>query len=307
MTILCNMRVLNAPVTGVQRYAQEIFSRLPAGRVKQVAPPRWAKRPLNLLWEQAWLPLQMHAGDILWNPANSGLLGVERQIVTVHDLATVEFPEDYAPSYRMFFDFLFPRLLPGIAGVITVSEYSRQRLLATYKLDPARVRAIPLGVDHSRFKPQPLEAVERVRLKLQLPDRYVLYLGSITSRKNVQLLVQAWAKMQDSVPPAVHLVISGGDGAKHVFSASGISDLPSRCILTGRIEEEDLAPLLAGASVFVFPSLYEEFGLPPLKPWLVELPASPAMPPACLKLSATPRSLSAHATWMAWPNRWRRC
>jgi glycosyltransferase involved in cell wall biosynthesis len=264
MSILCSTRVLNAPVTGVQRYTIEVLNRLPSSDVERLAPPKWLRRPLNLLWEQTVLPLYMHAGALLWSPANVGPLGVRRQVVTVHDLATVECPEDFSTLFCQFYDYLFPRLLPRVAGIITVSEYTRQKVLQTYRVEPEKVRAIPLGVDHSRFKPQAPAAIEAVRNKLNLPHRYILYLGSVTPRKNVQLLVRAWAKMQDSVPD-VRLVIAGGEGAAHVFRGSGISDLPARSALTGRIEEADLAPLLAGASVFVFPSFYEGFGLPPLE------------------------------------------
>jgi len=204
-------------------------------------------------------------GALLWSPSNSGPLLVRRQVITVHDLATLDFPEDYSPLYREYYRYLYPRVLPRIKGVITVSEYTRRRLLETYGLPPNRVHAIPLGVDHERFKPQSPEAVRQMRDRLRLPQRYVLFLGTLSPRKNVAQLIRAWALLCESLTPDVHLVLAGGAGAAHVFGTNDLPALPPRTLLTGRVQESDLAPLLSGAEVFVFPSLYEGFGLPPLE------------------------------------------
>lgn len=261
----CNARVLSAPLTGVQRYTTEILRRLPDSQVQCHTPPQWLRRPFDLLWEQGCLPLYMHKGDMLWSPANRGPLWVRRQCVTVHDLAPIEYPEEFSWLYRKFYSFLLPRLLPRVAGIITVSEYSRQRILTNYPVNPENVHAIPLAVDHNRFKAQKADAIANVRRKLNLPARYILFLGEISKRKNLGQLIRAFSKVQCRVGPDVELVIAGGASAKHVFTRNGIPNLPSRCLFTGRIDEADLAPLLAGADVFVFPSLYEGFGLPPLE------------------------------------------
>jgi glycosyltransferase involved in cell wall biosynthesis len=263
--LICNTRVLGSPITGVQRYTLEILARLPGEHVRQVAPPTWLRRPFNLLWEQGVLPFHLFGGSLLWAPSNTGPLLIRRQVLTVHDLSTLDYPEDFSVLYRRYYEFLFPRLLPRIAGIITVSEYTRQRLLATYPLAPSQVHAIPLGVDHERFKPQAPDIVAATRRRLGLPARYVLFLGTVSARKNVSLLLRAWASIHTQVSDDIHLVLAGGAGAAHVFSHSSLPALPPRTLLTGRIVEEDLAPLLSGAAVFVFPSLYEGFGLPPLE------------------------------------------
>ncbi|HTV75123.1 MAG TPA: glycosyltransferase family 1 protein, partial [Candidatus Acidoferrales bacterium] len=243
----------------------EVLKRLPAGRVQEIAPPHWFRRPFNLVWEQTILPFYAVRSEMLWSPSSTGPLFLERQVLTVHDLAPVQFRQDFNPLFGRYFDFVFPRLLPRIAGIITASEYTRRRVLETYRVSPGKVHAIPLGVDHARFRPQARDRIDAVRSRLKLPARYILFLGTVSVRKNVGQLVRAWAHIHRKIDSDVHLVIAGGSGAAHVFNEPSLPELPPRTHVTGRIDEDDLAPLLGGAEVFVFPSQYEGFALPPLE------------------------------------------
>lgn len=259
--IVCNARILGSELTGVQRYTHEVLSRLP--NVPALMPPKGLRRPFNLVWEQLALPW-LSCGKLLWSPANVGPLLVRNQVVTVHDVATVEFPADFSGLFQKYYRWLLPRLLPRARAVITVSEYTRRRVLHHFNLAPEKVHAIPLGVDHQRFYPRPAGQVEALRKKLNLPKRYVLYVGSITGRKNVGRLITAWKKAQTQLPEC-ELLIAGGGGATHVFNGSQLPQLPPRTRLLGRVEDADLPALLSGASLFTFVSLYEGFGLPPLE------------------------------------------
>jgi glycosyltransferase involved in cell wall biosynthesis len=263
--VLCNARALNASVTGVQRYTIEVLKRLPRDGVRVVAPPAWFRRPFNLIWEQTILPLHALRGEMLWNPSNTGPLLLDRQVVTLHDLAPVQFRQDFSPLFHRYHDLVFARLLPRISGIITSSEYTRGRVLERYHVSPERIHVIPLGVDHARFNPRAREQVGSMRLRLGLPERYVLFLGTVSVRKNIGQLIRAWASVQQKVHPDLVLVLAGGAGVAHVFNEPGLPKLPPRTLLTGRVDEADLAALFAGAEAFVFPSLYEGFGLPLLE------------------------------------------
>src|SRR5262249_30186647 len=139
MTVVANTRILRSPLTGVQRYATELLARLP--EVEGVAPAEWVTAAAGHLWEQTMLPLKIN-GDLLWSPAGAGPISVARQVVTVHDLATIDCAEDYAPAYRAYYQWLLPRLLPRVAGILTVSEFSRQRIVSHFGVGEDRVHAV---------------------------------------------------------------------------------------------------------------------------------------------------------------------
>lgn len=260
--IICNTRILNTSLTGVQRVTVELLKRMP--EVREVKPEKRLPGPVGHLWEQAVLPVKVGRGT-LWSPSNTGPLAVKRQVVTVHDLATLECPEGYSRGFRAYYNGLFPYLLPRVPGIISVSEYTKERIIHHYKIPAERIHVTPLGIDHDRFMPPTLADVDAVKAKLGLPERYVLFLGALSGRKNVKSLIEAWGKIQDSVGKDTGLVIAGAAGAAHVFDGQAMPVLPPRTVLTGRIDDNDLSALLGGATVFVMPSVYEGFGLPPLE------------------------------------------
>jgi glycosyltransferase involved in cell wall biosynthesis len=268
--IVANTRILRSPLTGVQRYATELLARLPL--VASVSPAGWIRSAAGHLWEQTVLPLKVN-GDLLWSPAGAGPVSVRRQVVTVHDLATIDCPEDYAPAYRSYYQWLLPRLLPKVAGILTVSEFSRRRILERFSIPEERVHSVPNGVDHAHFYPRSDDEVAALRERLKLPARYVLYLGTISVRKNLSCLLDAWRLAHAKVDDDVSLVIAGGSGASRVFGATDLPDLPPRTSTIGRVAGGDLPALLTGAAAFVFPSFYEGFGLPPLEAMACGTPA----------------------------------
>ena len=270
MSVLCNTRILGSELTGVQRYLSEILKRAPG--VDTLPAPSWARGPAGHAWEQMVLPVHLRGRQLLWSPSNVGPIAVRRQVVTLHDLATIEFPEGFSAGFQAFYAWLLPRLLPRVDAVITVSEYTRARALDRFGLDPDRVRAIPLGVDHSRFAPKPANEIDAFREREKLPARFILFLGSLSTRKNIEGLLAAWRIAQGRIGEDVQLVIAGGAGQAQ-FKGNGVADLPPRTMLTGRVSESDLPLLLGAATLFAFPSLYEGFGLPPLEAMACGTPA----------------------------------
>lgn len=270
MNVLCNTRILGAELTGVQRYLSELLKRLPA--VEALGAPAWARGPAGHAWEQFVLPVRLGRKSLLWSPSNVGPIAVKRQVVTLHDLATLEFPEGFSTGFQAFYSWLLPRLLPRVDAIITVSEYTRARALERFDLDPDRVRAISLGIDHARFAPRPAEEIEAFRAREKLPPRYILFLGSLSTRKNIRGLLDAWRIAQRDVSDDVYMVVAGGTGQAQ-FKGNAIGDLPPRTLTIGRVSEDDLPLLLGGAALFAFPSLYEGFGLPPLEAMACGTPA----------------------------------
>jgi len=200
-----------------------------------------------------------------WIPSNSGPLSVRHQVVTLHDLVVVDHPESLGSAYRNWYKFLLQRLIPNVDCVITVSNFSRDRIMDAYKVAPDRVRAIHNGVD-ARFVPADEAQIQQAVGKLGIPSRsYVLSVCSLEPRKNLRRLLMAWESIAGKIDPQTYLVLAGQQGARQVFADLDLGKIPERVHFAGRVPDEDLPALMSGASVFVYPSIYEGFGLPPLE------------------------------------------
>lgn len=216
------------------------------------------------LWEQTVLPTAVRNG-LLWSPANSGPLAVRRQVLTVHDVASLDHPEWYTSGYAAWYRWMTPRLVHRVRRVITISEFSKRRLVALSALDEARVVVIPSGVD-GRFYPRPAHEVERVRRALDIPSpSYILSLGTLEPRKNLHRLLAAWGSSTRDLPGELWLVIAGTRGSSRIFSRCEYGPTPLRVHFTGFVADGDLPALYSGAVALAYVSLYEGFGLPALE------------------------------------------
>jgi glycosyltransferase involved in cell wall biosynthesis len=262
--IVCNLRNLSSPVTGVQRYTQQIVSRFPADKIHVTTPPaRWSSGARGHLWEQAALPLQL-GGRLLWSPANTGPLSVGHQVLSVMDVSPLDHPERLGPAFAKWYAFMMPRLIRKVRKVITISEFSRSRILHHVPSAAGKICVTPLAAD-DRFRPEPRGSC-RAHERLGLPSQhYLVALGSLEPRKNLKRLFDAWRAVQHRVDKDVWLVIAGEAGKASVFGDNPLGELPPRTHLTGRVDDDMLPALYAGAIASVYVSLYEGFGLPALE------------------------------------------
>ena len=257
--------MLHSPLTGVQRYTLELLSRW-GDRAKKVAPSsrRFSSGLAGHFWEQVVLPMALR-GALLFSPSNTGPLGVKRQVVTIHDVVPLDHPEWLNPRFAAWYRFLLPRLTHKVQRVITISNFTRQRLLELTTVPADKVVVIPNGVD-ARFSPRTADETSRVREALKIPtEYYVLSLGSLEPRKNLHRLLQAWSQVQNEIPSDIWLVIAGVKGKKLVFREVSFESLPPRVYLTGHVRDDFLPALYSGAVAFIYVSVYEGFGLPPLE------------------------------------------
>ena len=213
-----------------------------------------------------------------------------RVVVTVHDLAFRRHPRSVPAPTKDWLDARLGPALERAAGILVPSEATRRDVLELYGTDEDRVTVTPLGVDHSTYRPVPPERTQAVRERLGVPDSYLLYVGGIEPRKNVGTLIRAFAAASPDTPAA--LVVAGaavGWDRRSAADLRGTLDaLPprvrDRIVLTGYLSEADKGALLSGARAFVYPSLYEGFGLP-----VVEAMASGA-PVLTSNVSALPET-----------------
>jgi glycosyltransferase involved in cell wall biosynthesis len=260
MRVVLNARYQSRLMTGVERYACEVVQRLPLILAK-LAPANKAQGMRGHLWEQAVLPL-MFRGDVLWSPCNTGPLAVRRQVVTIHDCAFLDHPGHFQSAFARWYRWLLPQLARRVAHIITVSDFSKSRLIERLKISPEKVTVVPNGVDE-RFCPQSQAQVEQVRAKYQLPQRYVLSVGSLEPRKNLTRLLKAWHTVADKHPD-ITLVVAGTTNQRAFRGVELDMPLPNVQFI-GYVDYDDLPAIYAQAELFAYPSLYEGFGLPVLE------------------------------------------
>jgi glycosyltransferase involved in cell wall biosynthesis len=227
--------------------------------------------PLRRLWTHARLSaeLLLHPPDTLFVPAHvlpfpGALRPRLRSVVTVHDLGYLRFPAAHTRAQRLYLG-LSTRYSAGVAdAVIAVSETTRQELLRQGRLDPAKVRVVHHGVS-PHFRPQPAAVCAQAAARYGIARPYVLYVGTIQPRKNLARLIAAYAQARarhGASFPA--LVIAGKVGwlSQEILTQAERLGVAAHVHFPGYIADADLPALLGGALAFVYPSLYEGFGMP---------------------------------------------
>ena len=189
-------------------------------------------------------------------------------VTTIHDLAFEHIPETFKRRSWMQLRLTVRRTARAAAHIITVSEYSKRDIVETYGVAPERVTVTPEAAA-PHFSPAPPAEVERVRRRYGIEGEYILAVGSIQPRKNLARLARAYSDLRSrrSQTKLPRLVLVGkrawlyGETLRAV-ERSGVS---ADTIFTGYVSEGDLPALYTGALLFVYPSYFEGFGLPPLE------------------------------------------
>lgn len=203
--------------------------------------------------------------DVLHYPANFGpALRRRGLVVTVHDLGFLRcpawFPQDRAWYYRL----LAKRIAHTATRVIADSQATRDDLISLTRVPEDRIDVIPLGVS-TLFRPQDAAAQTAARTRYGLPEQYFLYVGTQEPRKNLPRLIAAYARMASAT--ACDLVVAGREGWKVEAIRTAVADAgcADRIHFPGYVAQEALPAVLSAARAFVWPSLFEGFGLPPLE------------------------------------------
>ena len=187
-------------------------------------------------------------------------------VTVVHDVVWRAMPETFPRRDRLILDRFLPGTLERAAAVVTVSEFSRQEIHRYFGTRLEKIHVVPNAVDR-RFQPvTDPETIRAVREKHALPERFILNLGVIQPRKNVEGLILAYCGLPDELREQYGLVVTGkhgwGEGLPLALAETAV---PGVIRPTGYVPDEDLPALYSAASAFVYPSLYEGFGIPPLE------------------------------------------
>jgi glycosyltransferase involved in cell wall biosynthesis len=214
---------------------------------------------MRLSWEMARRP-----PDVLFIPAHVlPLVHPRASLVTVHDLGYLYFPEAHPWGQRWYLDLSTRWNARFAAHVLADSEATKADLVARYATPPEKITVAFPGRDESLAPVDDPAAIGAVKARYGIAGSYFLYLGTLQPRKNLARLIAAFAGM----PPETVLVLAGRRGwlYEDLFAQARRLGLEGRVLFPGYVREEDKAALLSGALVFVFPSLYEGFGLPVLE------------------------------------------
>jgi glycosyltransferase involved in cell wall biosynthesis len=280
-TIYINGRFLTQPATGVQRFALELLTALDhvyendpkskqiarmicliPKRIKNLSLPEWKNIPIQKcgrlggnLWEQIELPFFARKG-LLVNLCNIGPVFHFNQIVVFHDASVFAVPQAYSFTFKIKYRLIMWVLGHTARQVLTDSYFSQEELAHYLKIRKNKIIVIPGGCEHV-LNIDPDYSIINNRLA-QTP--FLLAVGSSSPHKNLAIVVRTFERYQENLSI---LVIAGGTFSK-VFTAVDTTETP-RTIRLGYISNAQLRALYSRAVGFIFPSIYEGFGLPPLE------------------------------------------
>lgn len=252
----------------------------------ELVPPNFSNYKIKkifapLFWTQTRFAYEIWKDrpDILWMPMHNAPLIRRKKmktIVTIHDLAFRYFPEHFPKK-----DLLKINLLTGLAvrnadGIIAISRSSKKDILKFYPETKARkIKVIYHGFDPEVYeKPRDLVKEKEVKERLKIRGEYLLYIGAIQPRKNLGVFIEAYNSLKTGQYADLSLVLAGEKAwlSEKTVKKAQESPFSADIIMPGRLKFCDLGHLCRGAGIFVFPSLYEGFGIPPLEAMAAKVP-----------------------------------
>jgi glycosyltransferase involved in cell wall biosynthesis len=232
-----------------------------------------SERNLVRIWHRLDFPLPrvecftggmldlFHATDFVLAPTRA-----RRKVLTVHDLAFIHYPNAAMPSLHRYLNVVVPRSVRRADGIIADSHHTARDLTEQWQAPPERITVVQGAVDHSHFQPVTDTVRQRaVRKCYAIGERpFILALSRLEPRKNFVRLIEAFAQARLAADLPHCLVIGGGKGWLYdeIFRRVVDLDLQEHVLFTGFVADADLPSLYSAAGFFVYPSLYEGFGLP---------------------------------------------
>ncbi|MGB9621714.1 MAG: glycosyltransferase family 4 protein [Brevinematia bacterium] len=269
--------------TGMGRYIEELLPRL-----KEFKEFEWISfkpKPIKgyrTIWTHTVLPFSAIIKNInlLFCPANLIPIYVPKKIkilVTVHDIRPKIFPEAYSDKVRRYYEFEYSFLFKRADRIITVSQYSKSEIEKFFPEAKGKINVIYNGIDHSKFR------------YLNLPrKKQILFIGAIAKHKNIGNAIKAFSKIYKEIQHKLIIVGSRDKGLPYDEEINEIlKKIPEdRIEFTGKISDEEIVKLYNESELFIFPSLHEGFGLPPLEAMACGCPVlasnSSSIPEICI-------------------------
>lgn len=191
-----------------------------------------------------------------------------KKITMIHDLTYKAYPKTQKLKSRIWLSLTMKRTCKYADYIVTASEFSKNEIMKYFKIPENKIKVLSCGVDTNLFHDNySNEDVIAIKDKYNILGEYYLYTGTLEPRKNIERLIMAYQNIKVKYKYVPKLVISGKKGwlYNNIFKLVKELQLESSIIFTGYIEEKDVPILMYGARIFIYPSLYEGFGMPPLE------------------------------------------
>jgi glycosyltransferase involved in cell wall biosynthesis len=198
----------------------------------------------------------------LWNPLGKK----RRRVVTIHDLSALLHPQKHRSRLVRRARLRLPLVARVSDMIITPTESVKREVCHRFNVKPGKVKAIPSAARRN-FQPMPFAQTAEIRRRLGVEDNFLLFVGTLEPRKNLLTLLKAFEEIIANSALRPQLVIAGGEGwlMDDLFAFIRKSAVSERLHFTGYLSDEDLRALYSSCRIFIYPSVYEGFGLPPLE------------------------------------------
>ena len=290
MKLTIDLRMINA--SGIGTYLKNIVPGIldafndvtVLGNEEELSAFSWASRVKIIAFneniysikEQLKYPQAVPVCDALWCPHfNAPLLPVKAKkiVVTIHDLYHLSEKNKLPIIQKLYAGLLYKNAARKASVIFTVSEFSKSELIKYTNASAQKIKVVYCGVNTEIFNPQ----ASSEGLKMNLPEKYILYVGNVKPHKNLITLLKAYNALSDEIKSAYKLVIIGKETGFINTDASLTqyieeNNLHKNIVFTGYVEDKAIPVIYKQAELFVFPSLYEGFGLPVLEALAVHTP-----------------------------------
>lgn len=232
------------------------YTRLPA-----------ARPTVRIFWEQLVLPAVSTRLDLLHCPVNVlPLLAPSPAVLTIHDLTFLRYADRFRPERQRYLATLTKLSAKKARRIMTDSANTKRDVVEMLRVPAERIEVVYPGLDET-FHPTSPDELATFRQSKGLPENFILYVGTLEPRKNVEALIRAYSLLKAQGLRDWPLVIAGGRGwmFDDIYAEVERNDLVDQVLFPGYVAPEDLARWYGAASAFVYPSLYEGFGLPALE------------------------------------------
>ncbi len=233
------------------------------GMTMQHAPVDTEAPTRRILWEQMMQPFAIRDADLYHALAFVGPVwpAGPPTVVTVYDLSFVHFPGVLSTARRAYLRTFTAHTCRAAKRIIAISESTARDVTDTFGIDPACIDVAPPGTNFDVYKPLPEDEIAAFKARLNLPETFWLFIGTLEPRKNLPRLLKAYAALKDRPP----LVLGGGKGWDYAEIFETIDRYKLDVRTPGFIPSEDLPLWYNSAALFVYPSIYEGFGIPVLE------------------------------------------
>ncbi|NDV81497.1 glycosyltransferase family 1 protein [Bacteroides sp. 51] len=286
-----NEYILFAPKRRVNEQLSHLFEEYK--QIQVVYPMQYIWRKLSSLW-RVWRVTSRFTNDgiqIFHGLSNELPINIRKSriksVVTIHDLIFLHFPQYYKPIDRKIYTYKFRKACQNANRIIAISECTKRDIIRLFNIPENKIEVIYQGCDESFHKEASAEKKKEVKERYNLPDKYILNVGSIEERKNVLLAVKALKQL----PENIHLVIVGKRTpyTQKVDSFIQANKLKDRVHIYSNVSFKDLPAIYQQAEIFVYPSRYEGFGIPMIEALHSGIPAIGATG-SCLEEAGGPES-----------------